>query len=72
LGISVEFASSSIGTWMTPGLPLANARRMAGPISSSRSTYSPWQPNPSAILSNRTCLLQCTPVSGDPAPNVRL
>ena len=38
---------------------------IAGPISSSFSTYSPWQPKPSATLSMRTSLLQCTPGCGD-------
>src|SRR3954453_23818977 len=71
-GISSELAFGSMQTCTTAVLPLAYARSMAGPISSSFSTYSPWQPKPSAILSNRTSLLQCTPGCGDGCSKVRL
>src|ERR1700736_3390663 len=40
-GISSEFAFGSMQTCTTAVLPLAKARSMAGPMSSSFSTYSP-------------------------------
>src|SRR3954468_11339285 len=72
LGISSEFAVGSMQTCTTAVLPLAYALSIAGLISSSFSTYSPWQPKPSAILSKRTSLLQCTPGCGDGWAKVRL